>query len=101
VTEPFTENIIDPVDGGIGGFQEEIHTCREQKRIQDARDDDPFPQFVLGNEMMGLNVGLEGYYNFLEQNEGLFCLLCSNLKYLFGWQPLKNWIILSTTGLMW
>jgi hypothetical protein len=28
---------------------------------------------VLSNEMMGLDVGLKGYNNFLKQDEGLLC----------------------------
>jgi hypothetical protein len=64
--------LAQPGYGCTGGFQEEIHAYAEQETIDYAGDKDPFPQFVPADEMMGLNIGLEGYYNFLEQGEGLF-----------------------------
>jgi len=65
--------LADPGDGRAGGLQEKVHARTEKEGIQYAGDQDPFPQFVLSNEMMGLDVGLKGYNNFLKQDEGLLC----------------------------
>jgi hypothetical protein len=75
VVQPSSDagELAQPGDGRIGGRQEEVHTYTEKEGIEYAGDQDPFPQFVLSNEMMGLDVGLKGYNNFLKQDEGLLC----------------------------
>jgi len=60
-----------PGDGGAGGFQEKIHAYTKEEGIEYPGDKDPFPQFVLGDKVMGLGVGLESYDYFLKQNEKL------------------------------
>ena len=61
----YTDELAELVNGGIGGFKEKIHTHHEHYGIDDTRDKDPFPQFVLTYKMMGLNVGLESYNDLL------------------------------------
>jgi len=59
------------VDNGRGGFSEEIHAHTKKKSINDPRDNDPFPKFMSNNKTMGLEIGLDGYYDFLEQDINL------------------------------
>jgi hypothetical protein len=62
-------------DGGRGGFPKEIHTDTEKDRVQDARDQDPFPQLVFADEMVRFHVRLKGYDDFFEQDLFLLFIL--------------------------
>jgi len=76
VEEAFnTDHPAKPGDGGIIGFPEEIHADDKEDRIYHPRDQDPFPQPMLTDELVRLDVGLEGYYNFFEQGAFLFVYL--------------------------
>ena len=59
------DEMAEPGYGCVGGVQEEIDTYAEQDGVEDPGNKDPFPKFVLGDEMMGPGIGLEGYDNFL------------------------------------
>jgi hypothetical protein len=61
-------------DDGGGGDPEKIQPDDEQDSVQDARDQYPFPQAVLGNEVMRFDIGLEGYNYFFEQSAILLVL---------------------------
>ena len=63
--------LAQPGDGGVGGFHKEIHAYAEKEGVEYPGYQDPFPQFVLGDKVMGLSVGLESYDYFLKQNEKL------------------------------
>ena len=69
MVQPFidTDHPAEPGDGGIGRFPEKIHAHTKQDRIQDARDHDPLPQLMFGDELMRFSIRLEGYNNFFEQ----------------------------------
>jgi hypothetical protein len=64
------------VDGRIHGFGEKIYAYRKNNRIDDSRHDNPFPQFVLLDEFMGPEIGLNRYDEFFQQN-----VLCQPAKY--------------------
>lgn len=50
-----------------GGGPEEIHAGKEKQRIEDTWNEYPFPEFVLPDELVRLEIGLYGYYDFFEQ----------------------------------
>jgi hypothetical protein len=85
------DHLAQPGNGRIGRGPEEIHTHAEEEGIKPTRDNDPFPQLMLGDEEVSLGIGLDGNYDFFEQGGFLlfylcygYCLAASNLKYLFG-----------------
>jgi hypothetical protein len=61
-------------DDGGGGNPKEIEADDEQDGVQDARDQYPFPEPVLGNEVVRLDIGLECYNYFFEQSAILLVL---------------------------
>ena len=66
-----TGKLAKPGDSGAGGFYKEVHAYAKKERIKYPGYEDPFPQFVLDDKVMGLGVGLESYDYFLKQNEKL------------------------------
>ena len=72
------DDMAEPGDGFAGGLPKEIHADTEQDGIKYAGDQDPFPQLVLHDKVMGFDVGLEGYDYFLEQK--IFLFICSTVK---------------------
>ena len=50
--------------GDGGRLPEEIKPDAKQDRIEYTGDQDPFPDLMFGDEMVGLDVGLEGYDDF-------------------------------------
>jgi len=68
---PNAGKLPQPGDGGAGGIYKEPHAYAKKEGIEYPGYNDPFPQFVLSNKVMGLGVGLESYDYFLKQNEKL------------------------------
>jgi hypothetical protein len=70
VVEPSfdTDEFAEPGDGCVGGIPEKVHAYAEEYRIQQSGDNDPFPQPVFADEMVGFGIGLEGNYNLFKQN---------------------------------
>ena len=52
---------------GAGRSPEKDHTGYKQQGIQDARNYDPFPQPVFGNEPVSPEIGLNSYNDFFQQ----------------------------------
>jgi hypothetical protein len=76
VQEAFhTDQLAEPGYGGIGRFPEEKDADGEKDRIYYPRDQDPFPQPMLADELVSLDIRLEGYNNFFEQGAFLFVYL--------------------------
>ncbi len=61
-----------PGHGRIGGIPEEQQPDKEQDRIKDAGEKDPFPQLVPADKMMSPDVRLKGYDDLFEQGPLLF-----------------------------
>lgn len=75
VEEAFdADHVAEPGDGGIGRLPEKVYAYAEQDGIQDAGDEDPFPELMFADEMMRFDIRLEGYNNFFEQSAFLFIL---------------------------
>jgi len=70
--------VAKPADGGGGGDGEVVHADAKEDRIKHARDEDPLPQVMFGDEVIGFYIRLEGYDNFFEQR--LFSFICSTVK---------------------
>ena len=66
------DHFAEPGDGGIGGIKEEVHAHAKQQGIEQAGDDDPFPQLVFAYKLVGLGIGLDGYNDFFKQGSLLF-----------------------------
>jgi hypothetical protein len=70
---PVMEEMVDADDAAERGYRragrlpKEIHADAEEDRVEHPRDNDPLPQLVFGDELMGLYIGLEGYDNFFQQ----------------------------------
>ena len=69
--------IAEVFDGARGAFAKEIHAYAKQYHVNDARNDDPFPEAVLANKVMSLTIGLYGDNDFLQQRRWIF--ECINL----------------------
>jgi hypothetical protein len=50
-----------------GCFPEKVHAYAEKQGIDDARNNDPPPQVVLPDELMGLPIRLDGYDDLFKQ----------------------------------
>jgi hypothetical protein len=55
----------EPGYGRVRGIPEKIQAYGEQDGIEDARDNDPFPQLMAAHELMGPGISLKGYDDFL------------------------------------
>lgn len=51
----------------IGRMPEKINTGYKHQHIKDPGDDDPLPQFMFADKLVGPDVRLNGYDNFLKQ----------------------------------
>ncbi len=51
----------------------EIHACDEQRGVNNTRYQNPFPQFMLLNKPVGLEIRLYAYNHFFQQNRGFRC----------------------------
>ena len=59
--------VTDIGNEGIRGGPEKIHSYHKQYRIQNTRNDDPFPQTVFIDELVRPEIRLNGYDNFFQQ----------------------------------
>ena len=57
-----------PADGGGSGNAEIVHADEEKDGIEHAGNDDPLPELVFCDEMVGLYIRLERYDNFFQQD---------------------------------
>ena len=62
------QEFAEVADGDSGGLPEEVEADAKEDRIENAGDQDPFPNLMFGDEMMGLDIRLEGYDDFFEQS---------------------------------
>jgi len=53
------------VNNSRGGLPKKVHAGTKKKSVNDSRDNDPLPKFMSDNKTMGLEIGLDGYYDFL------------------------------------
>ena len=68
--------------GAVGGCPEKVEADTEEDHIEDTRNEDPFPDLMFRDEMMGLDIRLEGYDDFFEQFS--FCYFyCETQTYVF------------------
>lgn len=65
-----TDQVAEIIYGSVAGSQEEIHAGHEKNHVQDARYDDPSPEFMLPDELVCFEIGLEGYDDLFEQQAG-------------------------------
>jgi hypothetical protein len=61
------DDAAEPGYRGAGRFPKEVHTYTEKDRIEHPRDNDPLPELMFGDELMGFYIRLEGYDNFFQQ----------------------------------
>ena len=54
----------EPFNKPAGSFAKEIHAYHEENGINNAGYNDPFPQFMFFYKLVGLDIGMNGYYNF-------------------------------------
>ena len=50
-----------------GRTAEEIHACHKKYSIDNTRNNDPFPEFMLPDKLVYFSKGLDGYDYFFEQ----------------------------------
>ena len=50
-----------PGHGAVRGIPEQVHSYNKEKHVDYTRNKDPFPQFVLADELMGVDIRLDGY----------------------------------------
>jgi hypothetical protein len=62
------QELAEVADGDGGRIPKEIEAYAEQDSIEYTRDQDPFPDLMFGDEMMGLDIRLECYDYFFEHN---------------------------------
>ena len=91
-------------DGGDGGDPEEIEADAEQDGIEYSGNEDPLPELMFGDEMVGLGIRLEGYNDFFEQVVlfTFFCLLGGYLgvKRTYLWRTHKSGRVLRGARVM-
>ena len=76
ILHPFL-NVIGEVFDHMGGrLAEEIHTHDKKDHIDNARNNDPFPQIVFLDETMRFEIGLYRYDEIFQQMLVLFECLC-------------------------
>ncbi len=56
-----------PVNKITGSMAEKIHTDNEQDRVDNARYQYPFPQFMFFDKPVGLEISLNSYDHFFQQ----------------------------------
>ena len=57
--------IAEVFDGARGAFAKEIHAYAKQYHVNDARNDDPFPEAVFTDKVVGFTIRLNGNNYFL------------------------------------
>ena len=58
-------------DNSRGRFTEEVHADYKEDGIDKPWNDNPFPQFMFYDKTVGFQIGLDGYYYFLQQGINL------------------------------
>ena len=56
-----------PTDKVVSAFTKKVHAYNKEQRINNSRDQNPFPQPVLANKAMCQEIRLYSYHYFFKQ----------------------------------